>query len=537
MKYLIAIFILGLPAFAQDGQLSLGGTVGNSKTGEPVRRAMVTLSRISGDVSSALKPVVRTAFTDSGGSFRFTGLPTGEYSIVAEKPEFTADSAPGQPFLTPFDLSASTENVNLKLSPLGVITGAISDQDGLPLPYVSVMALSAQIQDGLRQVKSDRTVTTDDRGVYRFWNLTPGRYYVKAAGLAGGASEYVGDTLPLVGDENFASVYFGGAHTFDSAVPVVIEPGSEVRADFAVTVERAYRITGTAEGFVSRRAVRFELLNGADDVSATRVSINSDTGKFVAGPVVPGSYLLRATQDDSSAEVPLTVMSADLDGVAVTLAPPVEIPVVTQFTNAPDTADSGPMRFAASLCNPILRRVGTPGVLRNPFPKRPAQPGGAVVIAGVSPGRYSVSVQCFGAYPRSATSGAQDLGVNPMLTVLPGVTPAPIQIVATYGGGSIAGKLMPDGASALDQASVLLIPQFPSPAGPQLAPAFRSPDDPARLRFQFAALAPGSYTAWAFATRDIEFRNPEFLRTLSAGVVVQIDGNDPKELSIDGVVH
>jgi len=87
MKRLIAVFILALPALAQqEGQLSLSGTVVNAKTGEPIRRALVSAVRFGarreeiqqqGGVPGAIQPIRLTTFTDSGGVFHFTGLPTG----------------------------------------------------------------------------------------------------------------------------------------------------------------------------------------------------------------------------------------------------------------------------------------------------------------------------------------------------------------------------------------------------------------------------------------------------------------------------
>ena len=551
MKRLIAVFILALPALAQQqGHLSLSGTVINGKTGEPLRRAMVTVTRIAplreeiqqqGVNVERIQRFSRSAFTDSGGLFRFTGLPAGQYSVVARRPEFTLNSSAGRPVM-PLSLSSSTENYSVKLSPLGVLTGTITDQDGLPLRGVSVIALSTRIQDGRRQVISDRSVTTDDRGVFRFWSLETGRYYVKAAGFGGGTVQFLGNTPPTLGDESFAPVYFGGADTLGSATALEIGPGTELRADLSLTMESAFGVSGLITNFDPRHEIKFELLTGAEDVSAARVAVNGDTGRFVITSVVPGSYLLRAMQDDGTAETPITVRSSGIDGVTMALAPPVDIHVAMQFTNKPhttqpDTAQPDDEPAEPGICNAVLRPLGRPGDQRYLFSKPLDTPGTGSVISGVSPGHYSIAIQCFGAYARAATSGTQDLGADPIVTVPPGVSPAPIEIVATYGGGRIDGKLKSDAAFGSGNVTILLVPQFSSPAGPQVIQAFPDAGNPNQFQFQFAGLAPGRYSAWAFAGPGIEYRNPEFLRTLPGGVVVQVDENGAQELTLTGVVR
>ena len=67
--------------------------------------------------------------------------------------------------------------------------------------------------------------------------------------------------------------------------------------------------------------------------------------------------------------------------------------------------------------------------------------------------------------------------------------------------------------------------------------AYAGGGGPGQLQFEFSGLAPGAYTAWAFTNSAIEYRDPEFLRNLPAGVSVQIDGDDPKEITLTSIVR
>ncbi len=516
MIRVLALCILALPAVAQqDGQLSLGGTVINAKTGAPLPRALVNLMHF-GDPKLHVQQW--NGFTDSAGRFLFPGLPAGQYSITPRKPEFTSQSdMPGEYSV---DLTASTQSVRVKLWPLGVITGKIVDQDGLPALGVIVNVLSTQIQGGLLQAISDQNVTTDDRGVYRLWNLQPGRYYIKVAGSGNGTFLTPANANTGLADESIAAVYFGGGKTLDSATPVEIALGSEAHADLSLSFEPAFKIRGAVVNFVQRRNVKFELLSGSDEVQAVGASVNNDTGKFELAAVVAGSYVLRATQDGNTAEAPVTVRSADVDGVSLVLTPPVDIPVVTSFAGkAPGGQPAG--------CVTQLRPSGRLNALA--ALTRVAEKD---LIRGVAPGRYRVSFQCVGGYARSAISGTHDLAADPILNVEPGVSPPPIVVTVYPGGGGIKGTLAFDGPIA----AIVLVPQFSSVAGPQMIVAGHRSGG-SRLEFQTDHLPPGSYVVMAFARQDIEYRNPEFLRALSGGVVVQIDDDAEKQITLDGVVQ
>ena len=537
MIRVIALCILALPALAQqDGQLSLGGTVINAKTGEPLPRAMVTIMRFA-TVEAApadgkkgiYKPFTKSAFTDSGGAFHVAALSAGRYSVSAQKPEFTLDRTAEKPGEYLVELTTSTESMRLRLSPLGVITGKIVDQDGLPGMGINVTALSTQVRDGLIEIRSDRNVTTDDRGVYRLWNLAPGKYYIKVAGSGSGTSLTPASANAGMADESFAAVYFGGGKTLDSAMPVEIGPGTDAHADLSLSVEPAFKIRGTIGNFLQRRTVNFQLMSGGDEIETIRASVNNDTGKFDLAAAVPGSYVLRATQDGNTAETPVTVQSSDVDGVALTLMPPVDIPVAVHFAGGPRTAaPDGGEPGMQPWCSTRLRPAGklkTPSAFDN-VPQM-----GRDFIRAVPPGKYRVSFQCFGGYARSAMSGTHDLAADPILTVEPGVVPSPIEVTLFPGGGSLKGTLAFDGPSAV----IVLVPQFSSVEGAEKVFAQRLGGGN-KLEFQTDNLAPGSYMVWAFTRQDIEYRNPEFLRTLSGGVVVQIDDDAEKEITIDGVV-
>src|ERR1051325_4001438 len=86
---------------AEADSFCIAGRVVDGTTGEPLRRAAVTVPQSA-------------ALTDAGGSFRFCGLPPGAYYTNAEKPGFAATGT-----LVP--VGPSREDLVLRLQPLGII--------------------------------------------------------------------------------------------------------------------------------------------------------------------------------------------------------------------------------------------------------------------------------------------------------------------------------------------------------------------------------------------------------------------------------
>jgi protocatechuate 3,4-dioxygenase beta subunit len=532
----------GAAAQIQENRLSLSGTVINTSTGEPVKRALVQIIRYGPQEpgsNSPPRPFTASALADLQGVFQFDALAAGTYTVTAQKPGFIPQfDAPGTSSTVKLD--SSVGNIKLRLAPLGVLTGRVADQTGQALRDVAIVLLKVSVQDGLRRTNIMQSGLTDDRGMYRLWNLQPGKYFVKAAGQRGGTYSYVGSTTPqLFAEESFAPVYFGGARTLDSAVPIEIEAGAEARADLTLRLEPAHKIRGSLTNFVARSGINFELLSGDEDVSASRVTMNADTGRFEIQDVVPGSYILRARLAHGSAEAAVNVGNSDVNGVPLALAPDVDVKVSVLLTNAQmDAPFAGGLSQGrgSGFCEVRLHPVGA----RSGMTYTASEDGesGGFAFRGVMPGAYLVSPTCYGCYARSAMSGSQDLLANPVLTIQPGTAPPPIEIVATSGGGTIRGLVSADSSSSPVGACVLLVPQFAGSTGPVLVNAYQFSDQAVGFRFEARNLAPGSYMAYAFSNPDdIEFRNPQFLQSLSGGVLVQVEDGSEKNITIPAVTR
>ena len=549
--------------------LSYSGTVINSATGEPIRRAFVELLHFGhrdvappADASSPgvpAAPASKSAFTDAGGAFRFEGLGRGTYRVAANKPGFAPGPATegGEP--RQFDLENSREGVRLQLAPLGVISGRVTGSDGQPLRFITISLLTRTVTEGLRRAAPARTVATDDRGQYRLWNLAPGKYFLRAGGRAAVTLSYPGDQAPVFAEyESSVPAYFPGAPDLESASAIEIKPGSTLQADLTLRLEPARKVRGRLRDVAPDEPVTFELLQQGENVRAGLASVNAYTGAFQLHDVAPGTYTLRATQGRRArGETPLTVGEKDVDGVVVTLSPAVDLKFVMRTANAPpvadqrvraDDSDSGPAPGDGVVPGAVGRAGPQYACLPQVKPERgnpqapepednesaPGQPG-ELTVRNLLPGSYRLQWTCFNGYATAVRMGEADLLANPLFTLAPGAAPPPVEADLRIGGGTLQGEIAATAQG--HQPGVLLVPTDPGRAGQMtMAAAFlNAADGPSRLSFAQGSLAPGSYVAYAFEDQDeVEFRRPGFTAALSGGTAVQIEDGKTAQIRIEG---
>ncbi len=555
MRTLLLGLLMSFALIAQsaEGDYSLTGTVLNSVSGEPVKGALVTLigySQIDAAKGRRGGSIAKTATSGVGGEYLFGGLSSGQYTVRAQKPGFAPysglpRSSANHPLALPDNvvLSASVSGHAIRLDPLGVIEGKITNQYGDRLGRVSVGLFEYRIQDGVRYIHSVRNVVTDDRGQYRTWDLQPGTYYVKAMGRSGGTSMYAGDgTVYYDSWEGFRPMYFGGAREMDSATAIVVAAGTQARADFTLTAEPTYKVRGTLQNFTPHRSVTFELYESDPNVTAGRVSLNGASGKFEIDDVPSGRYTVRATQGQlARGETAVEVKGADANGVSIALSPAATVTGTVHLLGvAPDrqaneSAEAGVLAAIIELDFCVVS-LEVPG--REPDGRRVSQmqTGHEFSIQNVFPGQYRVGMECPRGHIVSALSGSSDLLSNPEITVQPGVAPPLIEIGLKPGGGEIHGKLEIHDAPAAT--GVLLVPAFGASTGPNVSRAFWDLGSDDVLQFSFSNLAPGDYLAYALSdTQSVEYRNPAFLQALKGGTAVLVEDGKTTEVTLTSLVQ
>ena len=168
---------------AKVGSAAISGRITEQESNRPLPRAIVTLVASSGGRQVEV-------LTDAEGRYEFAGLEPGQYGVLAAPGELRAtrlrhafgraeplDSITSPPrsgvVLTKDERRA---DVNIALTRALAIEGRVLDPWDTPMADVTVMLMRT---DG--RPYPAFPVSSDDRGDYRLFGLSPGRYRVCAA--------------------------------------------------------------------------------------------------------------------------------------------------------------------------------------------------------------------------------------------------------------------------------------------------------------------------------------------------------------------
>jgi hypothetical protein len=226
---------------------TLTGTV-TEPEGRPVAGAIVTVAAGAGS-----QPW-QTEVCDDAGRFVFRDLPSQALRVTARKSGYVGGQY-GQrfPVDVPVPLRLSAEEhlpIHVTLWKTAAVAGRVTDGKE-PLTGQRVSALKELIIAGYRSLKSIRSTTTDDRGLYRLIDLMPGRYVIAVE-----ASRPLGSSGS---NSEFPAVFHPGVSRASEAAQYDLESGDErLGLDFQRSALPVFRVSG--------------LVNGASDVGGTEIS-------------------------------------------------------------------------------------------------------------------------------------------------------------------------------------------------------------------------------------------------------------------------
>ncbi len=499
-----------------ETKYSLSGTVVNSVTGEPIRRALVQIYMGPGQAS----------LTDDSGHFEFNGLPPGQASVTVKKPGFFSEGEAARKGSSPalVTVGSETDAIVLKLIPEAVIQGKIQSEDGEPIGAAPVMVFAPHINDGHKIWDQAGSASTDEDGEFRISNLTPGTYYVKAGPKLRSSFPNARSATRQLG---FAAAYYAGTPARESATAIELGPGQQFEAGLLLKSEPLFHITGDISGLSDSQGTSVQVVNQYGE-AVRPVRLDQETGQFQAN-VPAGSYLLRATTwsergRSSSAEVPLVVHS-DVDRLQIALSPPHSIPVIVKLepVHRHERSELQSVRLVS-----VRFRVTDPARAAPEYSSNveKTQNRLALVIHDLAAGKYSVEVQpAADWYVRQAQCGTTDL-LNDQLTVLPGVQTPPIEIVLRDDGATIKGKV--DMGEGRKRAAVVVVP---ARAAEKAKMVWTSPGGD----FAQSGLAPGEYDVIAVDRGDaLEYANPEVMsKYLTRGTHIALQADESRSISLD----
>jgi Carboxypeptidase regulatory-like domain len=489
------------------------GTVVNSVTGEAVSGALVQLYGAR----------QRAMLTGPDGKFQFEGLASGSFQVSVQKPGYFSPEQirrNGAPLK-----SVNTEEerpVTLKLIPEGIVYGRITGDNGEPLGYMPVQILWERVENGKRTRENSRNVRTDEQGEFRQAELQPGKYFVFVGPSSWPASFPA--RLSQGGARGYPGVYYPGVPDLSSATPIEITPGKHAEINLSLSSQPFYRISGTVSGYGPEQGVTMQMVSASGQPIGAGIEFDEARGMFRSSWVPAGVCTITAESQDSKtnqqsyASRNLNITS-DLRGVHLALLPSamilVNIRLEVTHSDTPTDGRNMIMFFGGSVHQPPIpaRVLLTPQqhvfMQQQQYSESATNEDPTPAIRNIPPGVYSVEVSPNGPhYVQSARSGSIDL-LEQSLTVAPGASNQPIEIVLRDDFATLEGSIKFDGES--ESATVLIISTNSLTNAPQQRRNFMVTNT--APSFQFSQLAPGEYRILAVNDPDeFEYGNPDVVR-------------------------
>ncbi len=558
---------------ASEASATVQGVVTRVGSGVPIGRATVYLERVANpNLTIAIlnsmgnRSQLPSATTDAGGNFVIDGIEPGEYRILASRNGFVrqqhGETGPATPG-TPVELiSGQAFEASFQMVPAGTIAGRIYDVFGEPVPYVTVSAMQPRVRpDGQEAFAAVQTDTTNDRGEYRLFWLTPGEYFISAstsgsgfggismgANAAGGSIRILSSSGSIGGPpvEEMAAFY-PGVPDAALATPVRVSAGDELAGiDVRLAPKETYTISGRVIGpsqisgiaLVTIQPSNRAALGGA--LFSFNASPVDAQGNFTIQNVAPGAYTLQVRADviggeQARAALEVEVTNRDLENMTLTLTPGIDISgsifIEDATTAAASEAVSG---LDMTRMRVMLRGASAPGSAAS----QPADTQGSFLIENILPGDYTVDINMPNRdlYLKRILVGNAEVAPGDTIAIPPDFNQQ-IYLLVSPNGGRIDGVASNRSGEPMPNTTITLLPLDMTQTAPgDLPPAsLKQTRTGTDGEFSLAGIRPGEYRLFAWeGTQSVPYLNAEFMGRFQArGERLSIQEGDGLNLNLD----
>jgi Carboxypeptidase regulatory-like domain len=585
LTLLVPLFLQSTPAGAQQAPPAKGsieGVVVRIGTGEPIPAARVTLTRsIGGQTTllpggplpppnfpvgaavvtsssgslSTLSPSIPSVTTDRQGRFSLKDVDAGSYRLTVAANGYARQEfgqrvfgAPG----TPINVAAgqTVKDLSIRMTPAGNVNGRISDDLGLPAVGATVQLLRASYNlNGQKTFQSAGSTRTNDRGEYRLFWVTPGRYYLYAGSPPGPTRPLelggAGDS-PNGVQESYAMTYYSGAIDIKDATIIDVQPAVDLNAiDFSLPRQKLFRIRGRViDARTGQRPAAATMtlgsrsLTGGGFTSSTGQSYNAADGSFELRDVAPGTYTVGAQIQEGvqgtlppifaagapprpTGSVPVTVSGSDVDGVVITITVGVSIPGRINVEGQDLSSVTGLDRIRVQLSSSSAQL----GPAFQPMPQaQPVNADGTFREDSAFPGEYRASVVPLppGFYVKEIRFDQADALNKPL--VFSGSISSPLEVILSPRAAQLDGTVTSEKQQTVPGIQVVLIPDQHR----DRTDLYKTAVTDQNGRFTIRGIAPGDYKifAWEVLEQFSYFDPDVILRFESRGKVIHLSESD-----------
>jgi hypothetical protein len=525
------------PPSAPDDLCTIQGQVFNAATGDPVKKANLNLQRTDMTTEYNSMPVSYTTVTDASGKFAMKDIEAGKYRLLVNRNGFITTSygarGPNRAGTTLTLLKGQhLSEITFRLTPHGIVTGRITDDEGEPLSYVSVQLLTWRYQQGRRQLSyGGGGGSTNDLGEYRIFGVPPGKYYLTATyrnQSYGVAQDRSATPEP---EDDYVPTYFPGTTDVSTAAQVAVPPGGHIQGmDLKLNKFHTVHVRGHVNYTIPGRQRVMVYLMPKNTMMGMgfRPNQTDAKGDFDIRGASPGSYAVTAVLNEGSksyqARANVEVGNSDVDGLTLNIGPGVAI-TGKVLVEGPEKPDLSSVRV-------MLQQREFLGMMFGPMSQSRIEEDRSFTLPDVSRGLFNVNVMGLppGYYVKAIRSEQNDILSNGLNTEN---SPAPLEILISAGAAQVSGTVKhPDKGNPVPGATVLLIPQEKERKEQQSY--YKQVTSDQNGTFLIKDLVPGEYRAYAW--EDLEpgaYMDPEFMKPVETkGEVVRLEEKAQKTVDL-----
>jgi hypothetical protein len=471
---------------------SIAGTVLDSATDQPLANARVSLF-----------PVSRTVMTDSRGYFLIENVEPGQRRILAAATGYSAA------YLT-LTVTAGQRvgNTSVRMSRRGAISGRVLAPTGRPAVGASVSLLlytfdAGHSRERARAGQANTTLHTqifsggsaDDQGNFRIFNVDPGEYYVRIAP----PQDETGNIVPALG-----VVLYPGVTDSSKATPIRVDAGADLQlptvtlAPSSLGWIRVHVLDMTGE---PRSPLRTEAVSVYDVSSGDLMDVARASNNLAVRPDLPGTYLVcgrisdavtqvnncaRVVYDGSDMNLEIRIGKPDghLSGRVLLEGTDGSSPNPFRGLRISGRIENHPDQFTVESNADGTFSPRTPGTIYSGRGKLTS-------FFIDRPGDY---------YLESARQGNRDVLREGLL--IPSNAESPIEILVSAAGGILSGRVTTATGTLLPHTAVVLVPEGDLAARSDRGSTFRTAEADQNGIYEFRALVPGEYRAYAVKTLE-----------------------------------
>src|SRR5258705_11665296 len=264
--------------------------------------------------------------TDQDGFYRISDVPPGSYEVRPATPGFASAEPNGSRKSLVLAEDENIEDINFSLIRGGVITGKVTDADGRAVIEQQVILYRADAveeRSPQRPTSPSTSAQTDDRGIYRIFGVSAGRYKVAA-----GRSDDVFSPRLFPTRASYKQAFHPDVTDEAKASIIEVVEGSEA-TNVDITLGRAIQ-TFSVSGRVVEGEKGLPMPNvrfGFQRIDGERVEFipnlvtSNSTGDFAVEGLIPGKYgiFLFPNSEARAESISFDVIDQDVSGLIVKL--------------------------------------------------------------------------------------------------------------------------------------------------------------------------------------------------------------------------